>query len=233
MFKNKSIKYLVLVVSGLIISFNAFSQPRTIKGVVTAYESIPVSDVPVQVKGSQEIAYTDTLGIFYIVCETGDKLIIDTNNFYKQKVKIKDDMQYLAVNLKSKSEGQPEIHNTGYSSYVSAKDNLNAITTMTDNDMDFSYYNDIYEIIAGRFPGVQIVNGEIIVRGQKSINSSNAALLVIDGHIASYSQLQTTPVHLIKSIDIIKDGAGTAVYGSQGANGVVVIETKTGEDLNN
>ena len=87
----------------------------------------------------------------------------------------------------------------------------------------------MYELIRGRFAGVQIVNNEIIIRGINSINSSSAALIVIDGVPVDNSVLNTLPPIQVKSVNILKDGSA-AIYGSRGANGVVIIETKKGID---
>jgi TonB-dependent SusC/RagA subfamily outer membrane receptor len=95
--------------------------------------------------------------------------------------------------------------------------------------MDFSQYSNLYEVIRGRFAGVQIVNGEIIIRGQNSINSSSSALIVVDGVPSNSSVLSSIPPIQVKSINILKDGS-SAIYGSRGANGVVLIETKKGGD---
>jgi len=88
----------------------------------------------------------------------------------------------------------------------------------------------MYELIRGRFAGVQIVSGEIIIRGVNSINSSSAALIVLDGVPVSSSVLNSIPPVQVKSINILKDGSA-AIYGSRGSNGVVLIETKKGGDL--
>ena len=87
----------------------------------------------------------------------------------------------------------------------------------------------MYDVIRGRFAGVQIINGEIIIRGINSINSSNAALIIVDGIPSDGSILNTIPPVQVKSINIIKDGS-SAIYGSRGSNGVVLIETKRGGD---
>ena len=93
---------------------------------------------------------------------------------------------------------------------------------------DFSKYNNIYELISGRFSGVQVMKGgAIIIRGVGSFSLNSSALIVIDGVPYSNSNILNS-IHptQIKSIDIIK-GAKSAMYGARGSNGVVVIETKT------
>ena len=94
-----------------------------------------------------------------------------------------------------------------------------------DNDFNFSVYNNIYELIQGRIPGVLIENGEVIIRGVSSVNCSNAALIMVDGITADQRVLNSISPNEVKSISIIKDGS-SAIYGFQGVNGVVIIETK-------
>ncbi len=72
-----------------------------------------------------------------------------------------------------------------------------------------------------------IQNNEIIIRGTKSINSSNAALIVIDGMTTDTNGLLMLSPNDVQSIDVLKD-ASSSIYGSRGANGVVIIETKNG-----
>jgi TonB-dependent SusC/RagA subfamily outer membrane receptor len=100
---------------------------------------------------------------------------------------------------------------------------------MNNEDADFSQYSNIYDLIKGRFAGVQITNGEIIIRGVNSINSSSAALIVVDGVPVDGSVLNSIPPVQVKSINVIKDGSA-AIYGSRGGNGVVIIETRRGND---
>ncbi len=95
----------------------------------------------------------------------------------------------------------------------------------------FTKYSDIYDLIRGQLAGAQVTNGEIIFRGDKSFQGSSAALIVVDGVIWDSETLSTLSPIQVKSIDAIKDG-GSAVYGSRGANGVILIETiKGGEEI--
>jgi len=91
-------------------------------------------------------------------------------------------------------------------------------------------YTDMYELIRGRFAGVQVQsNGDIIIRGVNSFNSSSSALIVIDGVPSNSGILSSLPPIQVKNISVLKDG-GAAIYGTRGANGVVIIETKKGGD---
>jgi TonB-dependent SusC/RagA subfamily outer membrane receptor len=113
--------------------------------------------------------------------------------------------------------------------HVKDKDKLFAIASLTQDEMDFSMYQNIYDLIKGRFSEVTFDGDDILIRGTKSINSSNAALIIMDGMIIESSMLGSIVPANIKSINILKD-ASTSIYGSRGANGAVIIETKKGGD---
>ena len=90
----------------------------------------------------------------------------------------------------------------------------------------------LYEVITirGRFAGVQVQsNGDIIIRGINSINLSSGALIIVDGVPVDNSYLETIPPVTVRSINVLKDSS-SSIYGARGANGVIVIETKRGDD---
>ncbi|MCD6354418.1 MAG: TonB-dependent receptor plug domain-containing protein [Prolixibacteraceae bacterium] len=204
------------------------AQDRVIHGMVTTFDSIPLIGVKIKIKSTKQVVFTDTLGNFAVGCNKKDKIILTAKGFYKQNVKLTDKIKFVAVNMKIHPGEKPREYAIGYG-YVKDKDKLAALSNLNNNDIDFTNYNNLYDLIRGRFAGVQIMNGEIIIRGINSINSSSAALIVVDGVISDESALTTIPPVEVKSINVIKDGS-SAIYGSRGANGVVIIETKRGGD---
>jgi TonB-dependent SusC/RagA subfamily outer membrane receptor len=217
---------LFLAVLCLAVISNA--QERIVHGLVTTFDSIPLIDAEVQVRSTKQTVLTDTLGMFSVAVNPEDRLKVSATGFFNQKVKLKEKTKFAAINLKLKPGEKNREYAIGYG-HVSDRDKLNALATLNSNDLDFSQYSNIYELIKGRFAGVQVVNGEIIIRGINSINSSSAALIVVDGVPVDGSALNSIPPVQVKSINVIKDGS-SAIYGSRGANGVVLIETKRGND---
>ncbi len=197
-------------------------------GRVFTFDSIPLINAKVQVKSTKQIVTTDTLGNFYVTCLADDVLKVSAEGFMSAKVKLKPNIKLVLVNLKLKSGEKNREIAIGYG-HVKDSEKLNAVANLNSSDMDFSQYSNMYELIRGRFAGVQIVNGEIIIRGQNSINSSSAALIVVDGVATNGSVLNSIPPVQVRSINVIKDGSA-AIYGSRGANGVILIETKKGGD---
>jgi len=209
-------------------SFNLHAQNRVIHGKVTTFDSIPLIGATVKVQSTKQEVLTDSLGYFSVGCNTNDKLNVNAHGFYRQNVKLTSNIKFVAVNLRLKPGDKSRELAIGYG-YVSDADKLNAISNLTNDDVDFSRYNNIYDLIRGRFSGVQVIDGDIIIRGTNSFNSSSSALIVIDGVISDANDLATLKPITVKSINVIKDGS-SAIYGSRGANGVLIIETKRGGD---
>ena len=221
---NKKIYLTIILLLGLSVVFSLKAQERVIHGMVTTFDSIPLIDAEVQVKSTKQVVRTDEQGSFSVGCENEDQLKISANGFYSEKVKLEENIRFAAINLRLKPGEKNRTHALGYG-HVADADKLNAVASLSDGDnIDFTRYKDMYELIRGRFAGVQIVNDQIIIRGRSS-TGTNAAQLVIDGVTRDNRILWTLTPSEIQSINIIKDGSA-AVYGLRGANGVVVVETK-------
>lgn len=220
--------YILFTLSFVFFTFQLTAQERIIHGIVTTFDSIPLIEASVTVRSTKQTVLTDTLGNFSVGCDYEDKLKVTANGFYNQNVKLKSNTKFAAINIRLKPGAKSREHAIGYG-HVSDADKLNAVASINKDDVDFSQYSDMLELIRGRFAGVQVVGGEIIIRGVNSINSSSAALIVIDGVASDYGVLNSIPPIQVKSINVIKDGSA-AIYGSRGANGVVIIETKRGGD---
>lgn len=219
---------MVLFVSGI------FAQDKTLIGKVTTFDSIPLIGVDVQVKSTKMMYETDSLGRFQVFCNPEDRLEISANGFYSQKVKIEKEIRMIFVNLKlKKGENNLELAgryvNVGYG-YVDSKSLLNAVSSLNKNDIDFSVYTSMFDLIQGQFPGVTVDGNKIVVRGTKTIYGAetDAALLVIDGMIVSTQDFANLSPLDVQSVDVLKDGS-SSVYGARGANGVVLVETKKGK----
>ncbi|WP_319501426.1 TonB-dependent receptor plug domain-containing protein [uncultured Draconibacterium sp.] len=220
---------LVFLALFCLVTMNSIAQERFVLGIVTTFDSITIFGADVMVKSSKEIVKTDSLGQFKVKVDGKDKLKISAKGFITQNVKLEEKIKLVAVNLKLKAGEKAREYAIGYG-YVKDGERLNALAQMTSDDVDFSQYTNMYDLMRGRFAGVQVQsNGDIIIRGVNSINLSSAALIIVDGVQVDGSVMSTLVPSQVRSINIIKDGSA-AIYGARGANGVVVIETKTGMD---
>ena len=210
-----------------------FAQSHIVHGVVHAFDSIPLIGAEVMIKSLKQSVFTDSSGIFVAPCNEKDKLKISAYGFSDQKVKIDKKTKIVAVNLSLKGNEalNEEIRASaiGYG-YVLDKDKTTATASLRKKEASFSRYNNMYQLLTGQFPGVEVSNGEVIIRGTSSYNSSSAALIVVDGVIMESNILNTLRPMEIKDVYVIKDGSA-AVYGSRGANGVLIIETLKGGDV--
>ena len=226
-------KMLLLFVA-VVFSLHVFAQDKTLVGKVTTFDSIPLIGVDVLVKSTKLAYKTDSLGRFQVFCNPEDKLEISAKGFYSQKVKVEKAIRLIYVNLKLK-KGDDNLDlagryvNVGYG-YVDSKSLLNAVSSVNKSDIDFSVYTNMFDLIQGQFPGVTVEGNRIVVRGSKTIygTESDAALLVVDGMIVSTQDFANLSPLDVQSVDVLKDGS-SSVYGSRGANGVVLVETKKGK----
>ena len=201
-------------------------QEKEVQGLVTTFESIPLVNAAIVVQSRKDTVHSDSLGMFTIICEPKDRLRVSARGFATQKVRVREKTKMVLVNLSLLPGPENRELAVGYG-HVKDADKLYAISNVNEDDKDFSKYSSIYDIISDSFStSVQVrSDGEIVIRGSPSLTGNDAALLVVDGREVSaldFGNLNTTD---IASINILKD-ASAAVYGSRGANGVVIVETK-------
>lgn len=221
-----------IVISSFFVFSSAsllFGQERVINGMVTTFESIPLIGASIEVKRTKEIVLSDTLGMFTVSCLPKDKLKVKAQGFLNQSVKIEEKTEFVLVNLRLKSGPENRELAVGYG-HVKDADNLYAISSVNENELSFSSYSDIYDIIREKFTSVQISgDGELIIRGTQTMASDNSALLIVDGREVSLFVFANINPSDIATINVLKD-ASASVYGSRGGNGVIIVETKRGGD---
>jgi TonB-dependent SusC/RagA subfamily outer membrane receptor len=220
-----------LILFLILISNLNHAQDHLVRGAVHVFENIPMIGVEIKVKSTKQTVKTDSTGQFTVTCYAEDKLKIRAKGFYGQNVKVAPNTKFVAVNLKIRPGEQYLENAIGYG-YISEKDKTTAVNSLKSDYESFSRYTDMQDLLISHFAGVQIRNGEIIIRGRNSISTSSSALIVVDGVVSDSEDLLAISPLLVKSISIIKDGSA-AIYGSRGANGVILVETKKGGDENN
>ncbi|MEN8202471.1 MAG: TonB-dependent receptor plug domain-containing protein [Bacteroidota bacterium] len=206
------------------------AQTRVVYGKLTAYNKYPVQNIEVTSKKSKASVKSDSLGMFSIVCNEEDKVIIKPKAFRSVSRKIDEDTDTLFINLVFINTKANRKIATGYG-YISQENLTFAMSHLQQENNEFCNYTNIFELIKGRFPGVSVssaqMGGAVYIRGASSVNLSIEALYVVDGGVVSTIDY----IHPcdVRSIDVLKD-ASAAIYGTRGSNGVVVIETKKGID---
>jgi len=217
------------------VSTCLFAQNREIRGKVTDQENNkPLSATSVQVKGSSVGTTTDGNGNFIIRAPVNSTLLFSSIG-YESKEITSNNRLVINLTLVSESSVLGDVVIVGYGTQK-RKDVTGSITTVNPGAYKDQPVLDASAALQGRVAGVQVTNtsgapgseAKIHIRGPNSINASNTPLYVVDGVALSSIGLQDINVNDIQSMEVLKDASATAIYGSRGANGVVLITTKSG-----
>jgi TonB-dependent SusC/RagA subfamily outer membrane receptor len=225
-FNNMIMKKVIMIWFGVFLFTWLHAQEKTVKGIITTFNEIPVMNVLILVKSSSQKFYSDSLGLFSIQCSATDKLTISAEGFIKHKIRIKKKTTFALINMRLKPVEEAKDLAIGYG-HVKDKDKLYAMSSQDESEMNFSHYRNIYDVLTGNFTGVQIINGEVLIRNSASFKGSTSALLIVDGRELNSDQFANIETSDIAQINILKD-ASASVYGVKGANGVVIVVTKRG-----
>ena len=204
-----------------------------VKGRVTNSDGQPVQNVSVQLKGTSQGVTGNANGEFEIEAPSNGTLVISAVDYTAQEVKISN-RQSLTISLASLNKSLEEVVVVGYGT-LRKKDVTGSTITVKGETLNEIRAPNIFNQLQGRASGVDIVSnssqigaaGEIRIRGNRSITGNNNPLIVVDGMAYGGSINDINPEN-VSSVDILKDASATAIYGSRGANGVIIITTKRG-----
>ena len=243
---------LLFCVTFLLFTHHINAQERkSISGtIVSISDNTPLPGVNVFVKGSSNGTVTDFDGRYELKAKNTDTLVITYVGFNTEEILI-DNKKVIHVSLVETLNQLDELVIVGYGS-VKKSDVTGAVTSIKSEDIVQARSASFMEALQGRMSGVQVKqqSGEpgaaidIKIRGANSVNASSNPLYVIDGvqididqsevanssvgNSSSLNPLATLDPNDIESIEVLKDASATAIYGSRGANGVVIVTTKGG-----
>tara|TARA_R110002049_G_scaffold206269_1_gene376775 strand:+ start:13357 stop:19920 length:6564 start_codon:yes stop_codon:yes gene_type:complete len=201
-----------------------------VSGIVNDEDGNPLPGASVLVKGTSNGTQTDFDGNFTIKADKKDILVISYVGYSTHEIKLTKNNR-LIISLASDSANLDEVVVVGYGTQRKASLTGAVSQVMVSETAEES---DIENLLSGKIAGVAIENNSgapgavsnIMIRGTGSTDSKNAPLYVVDGVIVE-GELNLDP-NDIQSMDVLKDAAATAIYGSKGVNGVIVITTKKG-----
>ena len=203
----------------------SYSQERIVTGYVTTLKKIALDKAEVKVLSSKVVVLTDTTGYFEVSCSPKDKIKISANGFISEKISLDENTKELSINLKFKSSKKNVDLAIGYGHIKESDKTLSVASIKNDDGSKFLSYTNMLDVIIDSSPSINIINGEIIIRGEGSLLGSNAALILLDGSQINMTQLSAIEPTVVKSVDVLKGGSA-AIYGTRGANGVILITTK-------
>ena len=215
------------------IPFWAFAQNITVKGLVKDMNGEPLLGVNVRDAGSSNGTVTDLDGNFTIKVKSNAKLTFSFVGYIIQTVPV-EGRTTMTVTLKEDSKTLEEVVVIGYGSQRKESVTGSVASVKGDVVRDVPSSN-ISQALQGRVAGVDMeqtstkpgATMQIRIRGTRSLNASNDPLIVLDGLPFAGSIGDISPSD-IKSIDILKDASATAIYGSRGANGVILVTSNKG-----
>jgi len=209
-------------------------QEFKVSGKVLDKEGNSLPGASVKLRGSGKGTVTNSEGAFTMTASSGAVLLISYMGYTEKEVTITDDTP-VTITLEAASNSLDQIVVVGYG--TSKKANLSTAVGSVKGEelLERPTAQNLLQGMAGKIAGVNISlnsgkpggNPAIKIRGTGSINGSNTPLYVIDGIVGA--DPTTIDPAIIQSVDVLKDASSAAIYGSRGANGVVVITTKNGD----
>lgn len=250
--KNKLLAQCVMMPAMLLVTFIAAAQTRVLKGKVVDETQSPLTGATVKVKGTSTATTTDAGGTFSLNIPNEAKFLeVSYIGYALKEVPIVGNDMSIALEP-STDQGLEEVVVIGYGT-ARKKDLTGSMVTIGAKNFNKGIMTSPDQLIQGKTPGVMVINNTgqpggsttVRIRGNSSIRASNNPLFVLDGVPMSgnsplpegrggFSSDRGNPLTYlnpgdIASMDILKDASATAIYGSRGANGVVIITTKKGK----
>ena len=209
--------------------------PILIKGRVLDDTGLPLPGVSVKAKAEKAGAMTDNNGNYSITVAGKTSVLVFSYLGYSTEEIIVGDKTTIMVTLKTTPNRLDEVVVVGYGT-VKRGDLTGSVAQVKMSDINKAPVKSFDEALAGRVAGVQVSSADgqpgsnlsIVIRGQNSLTQGNGPLYVIDGFPVEFSNSNSINPADIESIEVLKDASATAIYGSRGANGVIIITTKSG-----
>lgn len=210
-------------------------QTILVKGTVTSNgsgETIP--GVNIIIKGTSIGTITDVYGTYEIDVPEDAVLIFSSIGYATLEVSV-NRRALIDIILEEDMQNLDEVIVIGYGTQKS-KDITGAVSSVSDKDFADLPVQGLDQALAGLIPGLDVVstgtqpgfNSQIRLRGNRSFTASNDPLIILNG-APFYGSINDINPYDIQSIDVLKDASSTAIYGSRGANGVIIITTKSGD----
>ena len=215
----------------------ALAQERSITGVVADQQGLTLPGVTVTLKGTQVATSTDRKGNFAIRVPVGETtLVFSFVGMQTSEIKVDPGKNNLQITLQNNPKDLNEVVVVGYGTQKKA-DLTGSVASIKGSDLVKTPSSSVDQLLEGTMAGVQVITSsgqpgagaQITIRGQGTINADGNPLVVVDGiEYGDAGNLKQINPDDIATIDVLKDASATAIYGSRGANGVILVTTKRG-----
>ena len=229
-----NLKNMRVLLSMLFVFLSVNAVAQNITGTVKDSQGEPIIGASVVEKGTSNGVITNLDGQFTLKASGKYPIEVSYMGYVKQVINLKGRTSLNIVLQEDANMLEEVIVSTGYGTQRKA-DLSGSVVSVSKEDIKGTPTSNVMEALQGKIAGADIMMGsgavgedvDILLRGSRSINGSNSPLFIIDGvQGASYNQLNPND---IEQIDVLKDASSTAIYGSAGANGVIIITTKRGD----
>ena len=217
-------------------SFSSFGQKSskkiTITGTVVSANNTPVEGAVIFIDKVKTSTVTDQQGHYKIKVSPDAKKILALSLFYgasEAAIEGKIVIDFMLTGTSGEKAAQKD--NSQLSSTANTDKDKNTskqLGAVNGQSQEFASSQSIFDMIKGRFPGVEVSGTSIKISGSSSLNASTEPLFVVDGIIVN--SIEDISPQTVKSIEVLK-GPDASVYGMRGANGVIVINRLTGKDI--
>jgi len=240
--KHKISSFLFLLLTLFVCSYS-FAQQKQVEGVVTGEDNQPLTGANIVEKGTQNGTITDGKGQFILhISQIPTILQVSFLGYKKKEVAFTGNSKLVHIILETNAVGLNEVVAVGYGTQKKS-DLTGAIGSVKASELKQTPIANVVQGIQGRVSGVQVTQNSAApggsismrIRGTNSINGTSEPLYIVDGiqlansgGVNDVSSLSFLNPDDIASVEVLKDAAATAIYGSRGANGVVLITTKQG-----
>ena len=224
-------KLLMLIFLGFSLSIGA-QTTKTITGIVTDDTGAPLPGVNVLIKGTTTGTQTDFDGNYTLEASSGDTLQFSYLGFETKNITVADQAK-IDVSMVSAASDLDEVVVVGYGT-AESRDLAGSISSLDAEAVNEAPTTSVLQAAQGKLSGVQVINngapgsvGQVRIRGSISVLGGSNPVYVVDGAITR--DISGIDNNDIKSMEVLKDASSTAIYGARGANGVVLITTKSGK----
>lgn len=233
--KHRKLAHALLLLVFMFSSNLIFAQSKTISGVVNDASGISLPGVSILEQGTTNGTSTDINGKFSLQVGAKANLVISFIGFKTQSVNIEGKSDFTIVLLEDMQQ-LDQVVVVGYGT-KSIKDITGSIASVRPEELAKAPVANFDQALAGRMAGVQVTSTDgqpgsgmqIVIRGGNSVTGDNTPLYVIDGIPMESFDPGMISTRDVESYDVLKDASATAIYGSRGANGVIIINTKGGK----
>ncbi len=224
----------LLILAGLLVTMAASAQQFTVKGTVKDMAGEPIIGANVMVKGTTNGTITDINGGYSVTGVSASSVLVYSFIGYKNQEVACKGRQEINVTLAEDLQALDEVVVVGYGS-LSKKELSSSIVQVDKSKFQQGAMNNPMELLTGKVVGLNVNNtasanpnsgSSLQVRGATSITASNDPLIVIDG--VAGGDIRNLSSQDIESMTVLKDAGSAAIYGTRGANGVILITTKKG-----